>query len=136
MTEDLPALSGAARELLTRRGLATLSTHHPRGWIHVVPVGFVWDEDPMRVRILTSRNSQKALNLRRNPSATLGQVEGAAWLSFVGRVTILDDARDVHDAEARYAERYGHPPRDNPNRVILSLTPHRLLGSKAMFERP
>lgn len=132
--DPLPALTDAARELLTRRGLASLSTHHPGGWIHATPVGFVWDEHPARVRILTSRGSQKTRNVRRDPAATLCQVDGGSWLTFVGEMTVLERPEDVGDAETRYEQRYGHPPRPNPQRVILQLTPRRLLGSQSMFE--
>ena len=49
--DDLPA---AAREFLTERHLATLTTLRPDGTPHVVAVGFSWDAPAGLVRVITN----------------------------------------------------------------------------------
>ena len=61
-------------------------------------------------------------NVERDPRATVAQVAGSRWLSIAGHATIERDPEAVAHAVALYAERY-RPPRVNPRRVVIRLTP-------------
>ena len=123
-------LSEAGVEFVRERHLATLATLAPWGGIHAVAVGFTLHEGVLR--IITSRDSQKVRNVRRDPTATISQLDGARWLSFQARATVHDDPDEVALAVALYAERY-RQPRVNPLRVAIHLTPVRLMGSSGLL---
>jgi hypothetical protein len=55
-------------------------------------------------------------------------VDGARWITFEGTVRVTDDPSAVAHAVDLYASRY-RQPRVNPRRVVLELTPERVLGS-------
>jgi len=122
-------LTDAGLEFVRERHLATLSTMAPWGGIHVVPVGFTLHDGV--IRIITSRDSQKVRNVLRNPAATVGQVEGAQWITFQGEASVSDDPDRVALAVSLYAGRY-RQPRENPRRVVLELRPTRIMGSSAV----
>jgi PPOX class probable F420-dependent enzyme len=117
---------------LAERHLATLSTFARSGGIHVVAVGFTYQDGV--VRVITSGRSQKALNVRRSGRATVGQVDGARWLSLGGTARVLDDPASVRDAEERYAVRY-RTPRVNPQRVAIVIDVDTVLGSAGLLDR-
>jgi F420H(2)-dependent biliverdin reductase len=129
MHVDPSALPAEALEFLTERHLATLTTLRPDGSPHVVPVGFTYDPDTRLARVITSGDSVKARNARRDDAvAAICSVERARWITLSGRVRV-DTARDVvRDAEERYAARY-RPPRVNPKRVVLIMNVTRVLAS-------
>jgi len=122
-------LTDAGLEFVRERHLATLSTMAPWGGIHVVPVGFTLHDGV--IRIITSRDSQKVRNVLRDPAATVGQVEGAQWITFQGEASVSDDPDRVARAVSLYAGRY-RQPRENPRRVVLELRPTRIMGSSAV----
>jgi PPOX class probable F420-dependent enzyme len=119
-------------EFVRERHLATLSTFAPWGGIHVVPVGFTLHDGILR--IITSGDSQKVRNIRRDGTATVNQVAGADWVTFQGTATVHDDPEAVAEAVRLYAERY-RQPRENPRRVAIHVEPHRVMGSARMVER-
>lgn len=123
-------LSEAGVEFVRERHIGTLSTLAPWGGIHAVAVGFTLHEGVLR--IITSRDSQKVRNVRRDSTATISQVDGARWLAFQADATVHDDPDEVALAVALYAERY-RQPRVNPLRVAILLTPVRLLGSSGLL---
>ena len=123
-------LSEAGIEFVRERHIGILSTLAPWGGIHAVAVGFTLRDGLLR--IITSRDSQKVRNVRRDGTATISQVNGARWLSFQGTATVHDDPDEVALAVALYAERY-RQPRVNPLRVTIVLTPTRLMGSGGLF---
>ncbi|MDR7184651.1 PPOX class probable F420-dependent enzyme [Microbacterium trichothecenolyticum] len=123
-------LSEAGIEFVRERHIGILSTLAPWGGIHAVAVGFTLRDGLLR--IITSRDSQKVRNVRRDGTATISQVDGARWLSFQGTATVHDDPDEVALAVALYAERY-RQPRVNPLRVTIILTPTRLMGSSGLF---
>ena len=125
-------LTDAGVEFLRERHLATLSTLAPWGGIHSVPVGFTFHGGILRV--ITSGDSQKVRNIRRDGTATISQLAGPDWVTFQGVASVHDDSDAVAEAVALYAARY-RPPRENPRRVAIHLTPHRLMGSARMVER-
>ena len=99
---------------LAERHLALLTTSGRDGRPHVTAVGFTFDADDGRVRIITSGDSQKAMNARRGGRAAVGQVDGARWLSLEGPVEVSDDPARVARAVADYTRRY-RVPRENPS---------------------
>lgn len=112
--------------------LATLSTLTRKGSIHVVAVGFTLDPEDNLIRIITSA-SQKTKNIREYSShATVSQVEGPLWVSFMGQASISEERDEVARAEKLYTQRY-RPPRINPQRVVICLNVERVLGSRRLF---
>lgn len=126
---EAPFFTAAARVFLADRHLATLSTTLTDGTIHVVPVGFIVVGSTATV--ITSRLSQKVLNVRRSPHATICQVDGARWLTVVGVARIEEGATSVAEAVERYAGRY-RQPRPNPERVVIVVEIERILGLSSL----
>ncbi len=122
---------------VTERHLATLTTLRADGSPHVVPVGFTWDPDAGVVRIITSGTTVKAKNAGRpaadgRPSrAVVCQVEGGRWITLEGPASVLTEPEEVLEAEQRYARRY-KVPRENPARVVVVITPDRVMSSSYM----
>ena len=129
MTADIWFPEG---DFLTERHLATLSTIGPRGAIHVVAVGFTVQEGI--VRVITFESSQKVRNVERDPRATVAQMDGPQWLSIAGSARILRDRESVVLAEQLYAQRY-RTPKENPQRVVIEITPEKVMGSAALREQ-
>ncbi|MDZ8276743.1 TIGR03618 family F420-dependent PPOX class oxidoreductase [Microbacterium aquimaris] len=130
MTRSLRSLSSEGEAFLADYHLATLSSMARHGGIHVVAVGFTVSEGV--VRIITTDGSQKVRNIERDPRATVGQVAGPQWMSIGGRAVIERDPEAVAVAERLYGARY-RTPRPNPQRVVIRLTPDRVLGSPTLF---
>ena len=101
---------------------------------HVVAVGFTFDPKTHIARVITTGDSQKALNAERGGIGVLSQVDGARWLSLEGRATVHTDLDAVRDAELRYAQRY-RTPRPNPRRVVIEVQVERVLGSSSLLDR-
>lgn len=120
---------------VTERHLATLTTLREDGSPHVVPVAFTWDAEQNVVRITTNRDSVKARNAISRGGvparAALCQVEGGRWITLEGTIEVVDDPSEVAVAVERYARRY-RPLPENPQRVVLRLTPDRVMASTYM----
>lgn len=125
----LALLSDDGLGFVTERHLATLSTMGPDGSIHVVAVGFTWQDGI--VRIITGDGGQKVRNVERDARATVAQVAGPQWLSIAGRASVERDPDEVAHAVALYAARY-RQPRVNPRRVVLRIVAERVLGSAGL----
>ncbi|CAN5258998.1 F420-dependent biliverdin reductase [soil metagenome] len=123
------ALTAAALEFVDERHLAVLSTFDKHGRIHAVPVGFTVSGGVLRV--ITSDGSQKVRNVERDARATVCQVDGARWITFIGRAQIMRDPVAIAEAVDLYARRY-RQPRVNPRRVVITFTIEDVLGSSAM----
>ena len=130
---SIPALTDDGRRFVTDYHLATLSTMRPSGAIHVVAVGFTLVDG--MIRIITSDGSQKVRNIERDPRATVAQLSGPQWLSIAGQGVIERDADAVAHAVELYAARY-RPPRVNPRRVVIRITPDKAMGSAGLWVRP
>ncbi|MFC8921576.1 pyridoxamine 5'-phosphate oxidase family protein [Cellulosimicrobium sp. NPDC057127] len=130
-------LNPEQRVFVTERHLATLTTLRADGTPHVVPVAFTWDPDAGVVRITCNRSSVKARNARRRgpdgapPRAAVCQVDGGRWMTLEGTVEVVEDEAEVADAVARYARRYRQLS-PNPERVVLRLTPDKVMSSTYM----
>jgi PPOX class probable F420-dependent enzyme len=127
---SIESLTDDGHRFISDYHLATLSTIGPNGGIHVVAVGYTVDDGI--VRIITSDGSQKVRNIERDPRATVAQVSGPQWLSIAGTAVIERDRDAVEHAVALYAQRYRQPGL-NPRRVVIRLTPDRVMGSGALF---
>lgn len=121
-----------ALAFLTERHLATLTTTRRDGSPHVVPVGFTWDVGAGLARVITGGSSQKARHAAAGGPGVLCQVDGRRWLTLEGGLALLTDPVSVADAERRYADRY-RQPRPNPERVVLAVRVHRVLGSTTLL---
>jgi PPOX class probable F420-dependent enzyme len=115
------------------RHLCTLTTLRADGTPHVVPVGATYDPGAGLARVITSGSSAKAAQVRRAGAAgapvALCQFEGRRWATLEGRAVIRTAPDLVADAEQRYEERYGHPPRPNPQRVVIEIALTSALGN-------
>ena len=119
-------LSDAGLEFVSDRHLAMLSTMARDGAIHQIAVGFTLHDGV--VRIITSDGTQKVRNIERDGRATVGQVDGRRWISFVGNAVIERDRADITVAENLYAARY-RQPQPNPKRVVIRIDVDRVLAS-------
>ena len=126
-----PVLTDAALEFVRERHLATLTTLRRDGTPHVVAVGFTWDPDAGKARVITSGDSQKALNVLRGGYAAVSQVDGGRWLTLEGPARVLRESAAVVDAVERYAGRY-RQPRPNPKRVVIEIDVRRVLCSSLL----
>ncbi|HSA52155.1 MAG TPA: PPOX class F420-dependent oxidoreductase [Yinghuangia sp.] len=132
MTDPLTAALDATYIAFWReRHLCTLTTLRPDGTPHVVPVGVTFDPATRVARVITSRDSRKARNIRAagesGSRAAVCQIDGKRWATLEGTAYVRDDPGSVADAERRYAERY-RPPRPNPERVVIEIHVERALG--------
>ena len=122
---------------MTERHLATLTTLRADGSPHVVPVGFTWDPDAGVVRITTNDGSIKRKNAERPgpdgapPRAAVCQVDGGRWITLEGPITVSRDPAEVAEAVRRYTRRY-RDPAENPDRVVLIMTPDKVMSSGYM----
>jgi PPOX class probable F420-dependent enzyme len=111
--------------------LCTLSTRRPDGSPHLVPVGVAYDPEQRIARIITSRTSRKARNIRAaGPSGTrvaVCQVDGARWATLEGLAVVREEPQAVAEGVRRYTERY-RAPRPNPDRVVIEISVDRALG--------
>lgn len=122
-------LSDDALAFVAERHLATLSTLHPDGSIHVVAVGFSYRDGIARV--ITSGDSRKVANVLADGRASIGQVDGGRWLTLQGTATIEREPEQVALGVELYAQRY-RQPRVNPLRVVIALEVQHVLGSAGM----
>jgi PPOX class probable F420-dependent enzyme len=126
MTTEITA-QGA--QFVADRHLAILSTMSRSGAIHAVAVGFTLHDGI--VRIITTDGTQKVRNVERDARATVAQVDGARWISFVGSAVIERERDAITLAENLYAGRY-RQPRPNPERVVIRIDVEQVLGSSGM----
>ncbi|WP_199432376.1 TIGR03618 family F420-dependent PPOX class oxidoreductase [Qaidamihabitans albus] len=124
--------SDEVREFWREWHLSTLTTLRPDGRPHVVPVGVTVDEEFGIARVICSRDSVKARNVRAagagGAPVALSQVDRRRWSTLEGRALVRDDPDSVRQAEDRYAVRYQRRPRVNPQRVVIEIAIERRLG--------
>jgi F420H(2)-dependent biliverdin reductase len=125
---DPDAVSPEFRTFWTERRIGTLVTLRRDGSPHVVPVGVTLDVDAGVARVICSAGSQKACNVRSNPTVAVSQFDGGRWSTVEGLAVVRAEADVVADAERRYAARYRRP-RVNPERVVIEITVRRVLGN-------
>lgn len=113
---DIAMTEAEVRAFLLEQRWAVIGTIGPRGWPHVVTMGFAMVDD--HVVFQTYRKSQKFVNLQRDPRITClvedpsegyDQIRG---VQIVGRAEILDAERTLDVLErttAHSAQREGDP---------------------------
>ena len=111
---------------------ASCNTHTLRkdGSPHVVAVGFSYDVEQQRARVITFSTSQKAKNALLGGRAAVSQVDGGRWLTLEGvahLVTRETDPDEVQRAVAGYAARY-QEPKERDNRVAIIISVDRIMG--------
>jgi F420H(2)-dependent biliverdin reductase len=131
MAYDPVALPAAATTFLAERHLAVLAVARADGTIHQAPVGVTWDGPARTARIITWAGAAKVAHVRGAGWASVGQVDGARWITLEGPATVTDDPGRVADAVARYAVRY-RPPGPRVDRVAIEIRVERVLGSRAL----
>jgi PPOX class probable F420-dependent enzyme len=127
----VPRVHDLTDELVTfwrERHLCTVTTLRADGTPHVVPMGVVLDVDARVAWAITSRTSQKVVNVRRNPVVAVCQVDGRRWSTIEGRAEVLTGTDAVEEAVRRYAERY-RQPRPNPDRVAIRFALTSVIGN-------
>ena len=124
-----PLLSEEGLAFVTERHLATLSTMGKDGRIHVVAIGFTYRDGVARV--ITGGGSQKVANIRADSRASLSQVDGIRWLTLQGMAVIEEQPEQVQRGVDLYSQRY-RTPRENPERVVISLRVEKVLGSPSL----
>ena len=122
-------LTDAGLQFVADRHLAMLSTMATDGAIHSIAVGFTLHDGV--VRIITSDGTQKVRNIERDGRATVGQVDGARWISFVGTAVIERGRDEITLAENLYGARY-RQPQPNPKRIVIRIDVDRVLGSTGL----
>lgn len=127
LVRTLDDVSAEFAEFWTERRLCTLVTLRADGSPHVVPVGVTLDLDAGLARVICSRGSVKARNAARRGTAAVSQVEGRRWSTLEGAAVVREDRASVAEAERRYALRY-RVPRENPERVVIEIAVHRVMG--------
>lgn len=132
MTRTPADLGAAAAEFLAERHLATLATRRADGTPHVVAVGFTWDPDSNRARVITSDGNQKVRNVERGGYAAVTHVDGPRWITLEGAAVVRREPEQVRDAEQRYARRY-REPRPNPKRVVIEIEVSRVMGARSLL---
>lgn len=119
------------REFWTQWRIGVLSTVRPDGRPHAVAVGSTLDFGTGLARVITSRSSVKALNVRAagadGAPVSLSQVDGGRWSALQGIATVRDEPDRVAEAERRYAQRY-RTPRPNPERVAIEIVIRSVVG--------
>ncbi|MFI7385102.1 TIGR03618 family F420-dependent PPOX class oxidoreductase [Streptomyces sp. NPDC049813] len=135
---DLESPAASFLSFWRERHLCTLTTLRPDGTPHVVPVGVTYDAGQRVARVITDGGSRKVAHVLAAPAsaparAAVCQVDGRRWATLEGTATVRTDPESVADAERRYAERYSHPPRVNPHRVVIEIAVGRATGN-AVFD--
>lgn len=112
--------------------LCTLTTLHPNGRPHVVPVGVTVDADAGIARVITRKSSRKVANVQAalpgKARVAVCQVDGGRWATLEGTAEVHTHPAAVEDAVARYGARYGRTPAPDPERVVIEITIDRAIG--------
>ncbi|RDG36404.1 TIGR03618 family F420-dependent PPOX class oxidoreductase [Streptomyces corynorhini] len=132
MAEDIRNPSADLLAFWRARHICTLTTPRPDGTPHVVPVGVTYDPEAGLARVISGGGSRKVAHVRAAGAAgarvAVCQFDKGRWSTLEGRATVRTEPEAVADAEGRYAERYGHAPRPNPERVVIEIALERAMG--------
>jgi F420H(2)-dependent biliverdin reductase len=93
-------LTPAMLEFLRERHLATLTTLRKDGSPHVVAVGFSYDVEQQRARVITFSTSQKAKNALLGGRAAVSQVDGGRWLTLEGVAHLVTRETDPDELQS------------------------------------
>ncbi|WP_411087596.1 pyridoxamine 5'-phosphate oxidase family protein [Streptomyces sp. 061-3] len=123
-------LPGSVEAFLAEPLLATFTTRRPDGSPHVVPVRFTWDGPARLARVMTVASSRKARNLVAAPGgrAVLCQAAGFRWITLEGAAAVFADPLRVAEGVYRYTARYGSPPPERPDRIVVEIAVDRMMN--------
>ena len=104
------------RAFIAGQRTANLATIGPRGQPHVVAMWFAWIDDVLWFE--TKAKAQKAVNLRRDPRATVLIEDGLTYdslrgASMEGRGEVIEDPGALWDVGVHVWERYHGPYSDD-----------------------
>jgi PPOX class probable F420-dependent enzyme len=87
-------------ELLAAQNRGVLVTLRKDGWPQLSNVNYAWDAETQIIRVSTTDDRAKAVNLRRDPRASFHVTSGDFWSYAVvdGHAELSAVARDPHDA--------------------------------------
>jgi PPOX class probable F420-dependent enzyme len=105
MDAAAPGRDALSRELLAAALIANLATLNPDGTVHLVAMWFRWDGTA--ILIPTHRTTRKAMNLARNPSATVMIDDSRGGFDLRG-ITLIGNADLVPAPEALELNRSIH----------------------------
>jgi len=126
---DLHSPGPDVLDFLRERHLATLSIVRTDGTPHVTPVGFTYEPRDGLARVITWADSWKAKHVSHLgvAQAAICSVDGGRWLTLTGTASVTSEAEAVAEGVRRYAERY-RQPKERPDRVVIELAVHRMVG--------
>jgi PPOX class probable F420-dependent enzyme len=134
--DQITMSAAEVEEFLDRQRVVICASHGPRGWPHLMPLWYVVRRG--EIWAWTYAKSQKALNLERDPRATLQVEDGEQYHELRGvmieaQTTIHRDVDTVAELGAEIFERYagGVGSMDAiraqaPKRVGLQFTAERI----------
>ena len=123
-------MSGAeVDDFLTTQRSSTVATVGPQGRVHLVAMWFAWHEG--QVWIETKARSQKAVNLRRDPTMSVLVEAGHTYdqlrgVSLEGTGTVVDDPEVVWQVCVLVFERYQGPYDESLRPVVEQMARNRV----------
>jgi len=118
---------------VAERHLAVLTLVRSNGRPHSTPVGFTWDADHARARIITWSGSVKVSLLAAEPlEGSICQVDGGRWLTIEGPCTVTSNPAACADALQHYATRYRPPKERGTERRVILLEATRILAGGSL----
>tara|TARA_B110000196_G_scaffold317420_1_gene330539 strand:+ start:428 stop:835 length:408 start_codon:yes stop_codon:yes gene_type:complete len=118
---------------VAERHLAVLTLVRSNGRPHSTPVGFTWDADHARARIITWSGSVKVSLLAAGSlEGSICQVDGGRWLTIEGPCTVTSDPATCADAVQHYATRYRPPKERGTERRVILLEATRILAGGSL----
>ena len=130
----MPSVPDAYVDLFEKPSVAVLGTLLPTGYPHVTPVWIDYDGEYLLVN--TARGRQKERNVARNPSVGVSVIDHEdfyRYLTAYGDVTDLREegaVEHIHELSRRYTgEEYGNLGAEEGARVIIEITPERVMAS-------
>jgi len=130
----MPSVPDAYVDLFEKPSVAVLGTLLPTGYPHVTPVWIDYDGEHLLVN--TARGRQKERNVARNPSVGVSVIDHEdfyRYLTAYGDVTDLREegaVEHIHELSRRYTgEEYGNLGAEKGARVIIEITPERVMAS-------
>jgi len=124
----------AYADLFEKPSVATLATLLPTGYPHVTPVWI--DSDGEHLLVNTARGRRKERNVRKNPSVGVSVVDPDDFYRYLSAYGDVTDRREegaveqIHELSRRYTgEEYGNLDAEEGERVIIEITPERVITS-------
>lgn len=117
-------------ELLESKSMAIIGSIGKRGEPHTSPVWFGWDGK--RIKFSCTKDRQKTANISRDDRVSvliLDANDPYRYLEIRGKAVIIDDPDKSFINEMAFKYRNStFPDRPNEERVIISITPERVIA--------